>query len=104
MSHALKKSSAPLFVAFDAYPEWDDPCSLVCTKAEMENYLAYVPHYRIPRTFAESEIVCELVPIGFVYKDEEGKLVEGEVTPEALAAMLHLQSLVEDGFVPMPIV
>lgn len=101
MPQSVKKSSAPLFVTFDASPNYDDPSTFPCTKDEISNTLSYVPSYESCWGFENGEVVCELVPLGFVYKDEGGNLVEGDVKSEDLAMLLHMQGDIADGKVSM---
>lgn len=101
MPQSVKKSSAPLFVTFDASPNYDDPSTFPCTAEEIAGTLSFVPCYEGFWGFEKGEIVCELVPLGFVYKKEDGSLVEEDVNPEDLVALLHMQGEIADGKISM---
>lgn len=96
MSTEVKKSSAPLFVAYGSSPDYHEPNSLVMNKNEMLEYAAYENKYAAG-DFSHGDILCELVPLGFFYKDENGEVVQGDVSTSALIAMLKLQSDISEG-------
>lgn len=96
MSKAINKSAAPLFVAYGADPNYHEAQSTVMTKDQALNYAAYDNKWSASK-FESGEIMCELVPIGFFYKNDDGEVVCGDVKQEDLINMLLLQADIEEG-------
>lgn len=96
MSKAIKKSNAPLFVAYGADPNHHEVQSTAMTKEQALNYAAYDNKWSANK-FEDGEIMCELVPIGFFYKNDDGEVVCGDVKQEDLINMLCLQADIEEG-------
>lgn len=99
MSKAVKKSTAPLFINYGANVSYNEPDTLPMTKDWALENLSYETKYSTGK-FEAGNIVCEMIPIGFFYKDESGQIVKGDVKQSDLVSMLTLQSMIQEGDVP----
>lgn len=96
----LKKSSAPLFVSFGSDP---NECELTVNPASKETIVGYAQRASkwMRPGMRRGEIVCGLVPLAFIYKDENGEMVDAkDVTQAQIVGMLELQSAIYDGCAP----
>lgn len=96
MSKEIKKSNASLFIAYGAEPNDPEPSSTVMTQKQAIDYAAY-ENERAANSFESGEIMCEVIPLGFFYKNDDGEIVRGDVKQEDLINMLCLQADIEEG-------